>query len=158
MALWQPVNNKEERCIAKTESHSWFGKRTHLVRYQGVVVRGTIGELMVFTNHWGLKCTYYNSKKRSKRSKIVSPLMLLSTQYLWENYELISDAGENSSVAQHFNSDVTKEIATQRDTRLVATPFRLTMDPAFQIPEKTALALEWGLREVTTLQNVLTNQ
>jgi hypothetical protein len=156
MALWQQVSTKKEECyLSKTDAHSWFGKRTHLVRDKGVVVRATIGPLIVFSNHWGLKCTYYNAHKHSKRSKIVSPLMLLMTQHLWETCEVLSDAEENASTAHNFNSEVAKEIATQRDTHLVKQPLVLEVDPAFQIPEKAALALEWGLSEVAALQSAL---
>lgn len=155
--IWQQVGKKEEYLLSKTDAHSWFGKRTHIVRENGTLVRATVGPLVVFSSHWGFKCTYYNSDNRSKRTKVVSPVNLMFTQYLWEKCEVLSDAEENARATIAFGAEVSRDIATQRDTDLVNSQLRLHADRGFQLPERSALALEWGLAEVLSLQRVLCN-
>lgn len=153
--VWQQVGKKDEAFLSKTDCHSWFGKRVHLVRENGVVVRATVGPLVVFATHWGLKCTYYNGEKRSKRTKVVSPLGLLFTQHLWNTCELLSDAEENARTTQHFGAEVARDIATQPDSNFTSSPLRLQPDSTFQLPERNALALEWGLAEIASVQLAL---
>lgn len=124
-----------------------------MVRHDGKIVRAVVGPLMAFERHWGLCCYYYNSSKRNKKARIVSPLALFVTQDRWRRCEILSDQEEDPPTLL-FQSEVTKDIPVSPEVCLRSTPLSLSYDAMFTVPEKMANAIEWVLKELQLIQQL----
>lgn len=139
--------------VAQTREHSWYGACVHVVRHDGKIVRAVVGPLMVFERHWGLCCYYYNSSKRARKPRLVSPLSLFVTEDRWQRCEILSDQDE-TSITPAFQSDVTKDVCIRPGLCLLSTPLTLDYDSKFSVPAKMLNAIEWAFKELQLLQKL----
>lgn len=76
-------------------SHSWHNRICHITRKNGGATRVRIKDLVIFP-HRILMNVIWIEKKQTKR-KSVSPLMLIATQVLWIDENIVSDDSDSDS-------------------------------------------------------------
>jgi hypothetical protein len=75
--------------------HNWMGLICHIIRANGKIIRGEIGELLICPYRVVLMVTW-RTKNRS-HSKSFSPSTLICIQKLWSTMDIVSDDSDEYS-------------------------------------------------------------
>lgn len=147
----------------ETAFHSWFGRRCHIIRQNGTVVRAIVCQIVFGHHHWGFRCSYFSQGGR--KTKTVSPLALLWTQLMWQDAAILSDEEEQSAqeveaaaqcvpdLEEFYQNRVLPDVPNQA----ISLPnTQLVVDTSRFPPQHRALlkSINWKIREVTLFQRV----
>lgn len=146
--LPQSLSKGESKQLEIT-SHSWYGKRCHLVRSNGTVVRAVVKEVVFAPHHFGLRCCYFTGS--TKRSKTVSPLALLWVQLMWDTSEILSDAATTEE-----SSELQLAVAADVPCSDGLAYTRLEMDEIemLRLSSSQVRSVRWQISETSIMQDL----
>ena len=85
--------------MVHTQLHSWYGRRAHVFRTDGRVVRATLGRLYFGPEGVHLAAEFQDAQKSI--TKHVSPVCVAAVQNLWLNVDVVSDVELPDEDADH---------------------------------------------------------
>jgi len=78
--------------VRRVKSHSWFGRRAHVLRTGGHLARVRVNELIFFPSALKIRI----STAQGTRTKDVDPVFLVLLQLSWLNVDTVSDEEEGA--------------------------------------------------------------
>ena len=143
------LSNVTDGKLVEITKHSWYGKRCHLIRTNGTVVRAVVKEVVFAPHHFGLRCCYFTGGTR--RSKTVSPLALLWVQLMWDTSEILSDA---DAVTTEENSELQLAVAADVPCSDGLAYTRLEMDEIemLRLSASQVRSVRWQISETSLMQ------
>ena len=100
----------------QTQQHTWYKYSAHIFRVRGQVLRQcTIGDLILENGYVACRISFMENGRR--KTKLVSPISLVSIQCHWLNKDIVSES--ESDIDEHTDT---------LDRKLLPL-LRLTMSP-----------------------------
>lgn len=153
-----PINsdhtkNLQASNLFETKHHSWYGKRSHIIRANRQVIRCQILKIVVMhDNQVGIELMFKETKKNLR--KIVSPMFVAAMRVFWLNRDIVSededqdDETNDEKQVEFLKSNLSSVDQTLPELRLLPT-LGIILTPQQQRP------LEFVLRQTQIILSLI---